>query len=47
MNHREPKQRNLAGVTNVLQKFDVEPSEDETDSPLRFTFLRLRYDRPS
>ena len=47
MNHREPKQRNLAGVTNVLQKFDVEPGEDETDSPLDSLFLDLDMSDPA
>lgn len=47
MKHREPAQRNLAGVTNVLQKFDVEPGEDETDSPLDSLFLDLDMTDPA
>ncbi|UTD39234.1 type IV secretory system conjugative DNA transfer family protein (plasmid) [Lactiplantibacillus plantarum] len=47
MNHREPKERNLAGVTNVLQKFDVEPDKDETDSPLDSLFLDLNMTDPA
>ncbi|AVK64885.1 conjugal transfer protein (plasmid) [Lactobacillus sp. CBA3606] len=47
MNHREPKERNLAGVTNILQKFDVEPDKDETDSPLDSLFLDLTMTDPA
>lgn len=47
MKHRAPSERNLAGVTNVLQKFDVEPSEEDEDSPLDALFLGLTMDDPA
>ena len=39
MNHRAPDQRNLAGVTQVLQENDVEAEEKGADSPLDTLFL--------
>ena len=47
MKEREPEQRNLAGVTNVLQKFDVEAPEEQEDSPLDSLFLELKMDHPA
>lgn len=47
MKHRAPSERNLAGVTNILQKFDVEPGKDETDSPLDSLFLDLDIPDPA
>ena len=47
MNHRHPDQRNLAGVTQVLQENDVEAEEKDTNSPLDDLFLRLPMDDPA
>ena len=47
MKERAPEERNLAGVTNVLQKFDVEAPEEQEDSPLDSLFLELKMDHPA
>ncbi len=47
MNHRSPEQRNLAGVTQVLQENDVEAEEKGADSPLDTLFLDLTMSDPA
>ena len=47
MNHRSPEQRNLAGVTQVLQENDVEAEEKGADSPLDTLFLELTMTDPA
>ena len=47
MNHRPPEQRNLAGVTQVLQENDVEAEEKGADSPLDTLFLDLTMSDPA
>lgn len=47
MKHRSPEQRNLAGVTQVLQENDVEAEEKGTDSPLDTLFLDLPMSDPA
>ena len=47
MNHRSPEQRNLAGVTQVLQENDVEAEEKGADSPLDTLFLDLTMTDPA
>jgi len=47
MNHRAPDQRNLAGVTQVLQENDVEAEEKGADSPLDTLFLELTMTDPA
>ncbi|WP_428933118.1 VirD4-like conjugal transfer protein, CD1115 family [Lactiplantibacillus pentosus] len=47
MNHRAPDQRNLAGVTQVLQENDVEAEEKGADSPLDTLFLDLTMTDPA
>ena len=47
MNHRAPDQRNLAGVTQVLQENDVEAEEKGEDSPLDKLFLSLNMTDPA
>ncbi|XOW21868.1 type IV secretory system conjugative DNA transfer family protein [Lactococcus cremoris] len=41
LNHRPPVDRNLSGVLNVLQEYDVEPKVKGEDSPLDKLFLSL------
>ncbi|MDA2879988.1 type IV secretory system conjugative DNA transfer family protein [Lactococcus cremoris] len=41
INHRPPVDRNLSGVLNVLQEYDVEPKIKGEDSPLDKLFLSL------
>ncbi|MBZ1527724.1 conjugal transfer protein [Leuconostoc citreum] len=47
LKEREPAERNLAGVTKILQEFDVEAQEDEDNSPLDLVFLDLKFDHPA
>lgn len=47
LKHREPAKRNLVGVTQVLQEFDVEASEDDEESPLDNLFLELNMSDPA
>lgn len=47
MNHRSPEQRNLAGVTQILQENDVEAEEKGADSPLDSLFLDLTMTDPA
>ena len=47
MKHRSPEQRNLAGVTQVLQENDVEVEEKGEDSPLDQLFLDLNMTDPA
>ncbi len=47
MNHRSPDQRNLVGVTQVLQENDVEAEEKGADSPLDKLFLSLNMADPA
>lgn len=47
LKEREPAERNLAGVTKILQEFDVEAQEDEDNSPLDQLFLDLKFDHPA
>lgn len=47
LKHREPAKRNLAGVTQILQEFDVEASEDDEESPLDSLFLELNMSDPA
>ena len=47
MNHRPPEQRNLAGVTQVLQDNDVEAEEKGADSQLDTLFLDLTMSDPA
>lgn len=41
INHRPPSERNITGVLNVLQEYDIEPDEESYNSPLDDLFLCL------
>lgn len=47
LNERHPDQRNLAGVTNVLQQYDIETDKDRKNSELDHIFLKLDMKHPA